>query len=199
LAHARTLKRRNVHKHIFAAIITLYKTKTLHVVEEFHGAIGPFTSRFALRTAWSRIAIATTEAATIIAARCTVTIKSWTVRTRCAFTDGHWLTVNHEIGCRHLATTFHKLKLERLALGKASQASLLDSADVHEDVVGTTIYLNEAKTFLAIEKFDDSFTRADDLSRHWGAAGTTARSTKATSAAAVTAAAITAAAISTAA
>jgi hypothetical protein len=86
-----------------------------------------------------------------------------------------------------------------LALGKASQASLLDSADVHEDVVGTTIYLNEAKTFLAIEKFDDSFTRADDLSRHWGAAGTTARSTKATSAAAVTAAAITAAAISTAA
>jgi hypothetical protein len=199
LAHARTLKRRNVHKHIFAAIITLYKTKTLHVVEEFHGAIGPFASRFALRTAWSRIAIATTEAATIIAARCTVTIKSWTVRTRCAFTDGHWLTVNHEIGCRHLATTFHKLELKRLALGKASQASLLDSADVNEDVVRTTIYLNEAKSFLAIEKFDDSLARADDLSRHWGAAGATARGTKATSATAVAAAAITAAAISTAA
>jgi hypothetical protein len=92
------------------------------------------------------------------------------------------------------------LKLERLALGKASQASLLDSADVNEDVVGTTIYLNEAKTFLAIEKLDDSLARADDLSRHWWAAGATARGTKATStAAAVTAAAITAAAISTAA
>jgi hypothetical protein len=94
------------------------------------------------------------------------------------------------------------LELKRLALGKASKASLLDSTDVHEDVVGTTIYLNEAKTFLAIEKFDDSLARTDDLGRHWWAAGATARGTKATSttAAAVAAAtAVTAAAISTAA
>jgi hypothetical protein len=82
------------------------------------------------------------------------------------------------------------LELKRLAFGKASQASLLDSANVHEDVVGTPIYLNEAKPFLAIEKFDDSLARADDLSGHWGAAGATARGTKATAAAAaVTAAA----------
>jgi hypothetical protein len=90
------------------------------------------------------------------------------------------------------------LELERLALGKTSQAGLFDSADVNEDVVGTTIYLNEAKTFLAIEKFDDSLARTDDLSGHWWAAGATARGTKATSTTAA-AAAITAAAISTAA
>jgi hypothetical protein len=184
-----------VYKHIFAAIIALHKTKTLHVVEEFHGAISPFASRFALRTAWRRITVATPEASTIIAARCTVTIKSWTVRARCAFTDGHWFTIDDEIGCRHLAATLHKLKLKRLAFSKTSEASLLDSADVHEYVVWTTIYLNEAKTLLAIEKLDNSFAGTDDLGRHWWAAGATTRGTKATSAAAaIPAAAISAAA-----
>ena len=66
---------------------------------------------------------------------------------------------------------------------------------MHEDVVGTIIYLNEAKAFLTIEKLDDSFAGTNDLRGHWWATRATARGTKATS----TAAAITAAAKSTAA
>jgi hypothetical protein len=68
-----------------------------------------------------------------------------------------------------------------LTLGKAGKASLLNSADMHENVVGTIIYLNEAKTFLTIEKLDDSFAGTDDLRGHWWATRTTARGTKASS------------------
>jgi hypothetical protein len=52
---------------------------------------------------------------------------------------------------------------------------------MHEDVVGTIIYLNEAKAFLTIEKLDDSFAGTDDLRGHWWATWATARGTKASS------------------
>jgi hypothetical protein len=187
-----------VHEHIFAAIVTLHETKTLHVVEEFNRPISTFASRFALRSTWGRIAITATKAATIIAAWCTVTIKGWTVRTRCALTDGHWLAIDHEISCRYLAATFHELEFKRLAFCKTSKASLLDCADVNENVIGTSVDLNEPKALLTIEKFNNSLAGTDDLRRHWGAAWTTTRGTEATSATA-TAATIAAAAISTAA
>jgi hypothetical protein len=99
-----------MYKDIFAAIVTLYETKTLHVIEELHGTVGPFASRFALRTTCGRVAITATEAAAIITARSTVTVKRWTVRARSAFADGHRFTVDHEIGRRHFTTTFHQLE-----------------------------------------------------------------------------------------
>jgi hypothetical protein len=190
-----------MYKHIFAAVIALNETKTLHVVEEFHGAVCPFASRFALWAAWCRITVTATKSTAIITAWRTVTIKSGTLRTvgtRCPICHCHRFAVDHEISCRHLSAALHKLELERLAFGKTSQSSLFDGADVHEDVVGTSVYLNEAKTFLAIEKFDNSFAGTNDLSWHWGSARATTRGTKATSATATAAPAI-AAAIATAA
>jgi hypothetical protein len=187
-----------VYEHVFAAIVTLHKPKTLHVVEEFHGSIGAFASRFALRASWCRITITATETSPIITARGAVTVKGWTVRTRFPLGHSHWLTVDDKISSRHLAATFHKLELKWLAFCKPGQTGLLNSTDMYENVVWTTVYLNEAKTFLAIEKFDNSFAGTDDLRRHRGATGPTTRGTKAASAASSTAA-VTAAAISAAA
>ena len=199
LAHARPFKRRDMYEHIFAAVIALDETKALHVVEEFHSAVCAFASRFALWAAWCRITVTATKTTTIITAWCAVTIESRTirtVRTRCALCHCYWFAINYEISCRHLAAPLHKLELKRLTFGQTSQSSLFDGADVHEDVVGTSVYLNEAKTLLAIEKFDNSFAGADDLGWHRGTAGATTRGTKATSTAATATAAI-AAAIST--
>jgi hypothetical protein len=171
-----------VHKHIFAAIITLHKTKTLHVVEEFYGSISSFASRFALRPTWCRITVTTAEATTVIAARRAVTIKCWTVRTRCALGHFHWLTIDDEVRCRNLAATLNEREFERLAFSETRQASLLNRADVHEHIIGTTIDLNEAKALLTIEKFNNSFAGTDDLRWHWWAAWATPRCTEATSA-----------------
>ena len=177
-----------MHEHVFAAIVTLHKPKTLHVIEELHGSIGAFASRFALRASWCRITITATETYPIITARGAVTIKGWTVRARFPLGHSHWFTVDDKISSRHLAATLHKLEFKRLAFCKPRQTGLLNSTDMHEHVVWTTVYLNEAKTFLAVEKFDNSFTGTDDLRRHRGTTGATTRGAKA-AAAAVTAAA----------
>ncbi len=188
LANTRTLKRGNVHEHIFAAIVTLDEAESLHVVEEFDGAIGAFAGRFAHRTTLeATIAIAAALEATTIATA--ITIKSATLRTRSALWNRKWIAVNHKIGCRYFAATINKREFERLPFGQASQAGLLDSADVHEYVIGTIVDLNEAETLLIIEEFDNALAFANHLGGHRRSPGSAAAETTAASATEATAAA----------
>ena len=108
-----------MHKHIFAAIVALDESKTLHVVEEFHGAVGAFAGRFALRCAWSRITVVAAES-TAAFARCTVeTATLGTVIARGRRGHSHRLAIDDDVRCRYLATTFDQRELEGLSFGKS--------------------------------------------------------------------------------
>lgn len=182
-----------MHEHIFTAIVTLDETESLHVVEEFDGAIGAFASRFAHRsTLEPRVAITTAalEAATVATA---ITIETAAFGTRSALWNRKRITVDHQIGRRHFAATINKREFKRLSFSQAGQACLLDSADVDEHIIGAIIDLNEAETLLIIEEFDNAFAFANHLGRHCRATG----SATATEAAAASAAAKSTAATAT--
>lgn len=174
-----------MHEHIFAAIVTLDETESLHVVEEFNSAVGAFAGRFAHRATLEpgiTITAATLEATTVTAA---VTIKTAAFGTRGALGNGDRITVDDKVGCRYLAATIHQREFERLTFGQSGQASLFDRTDMDKDIIRTVIDLNEAKTLLTVEKLDDSFARTDHLSGHCRA---TRGSAEATAAACSTAA-----------
>jgi hypothetical protein len=205
-----------VHEHIFAAVIALNETETLHVVEEFDRTIGALAGQFALRAAAITAAKAASVAATISAAEATtitaITIKTAAFRTRSAFWHGQRIAFYDQVGCRNLAAAIHQREFQRLAFCQTGQAGLLDSTDVDENVIGLVIALDEAKAFLAVEEFDDSLAGTDNLCGHcrtaWSAAkaaataatetAATAAITSAKAAAAAETAAATAAIISTA-
>jgi hypothetical protein len=200
---ARTLERRDVHKHIFTAIIALHKAKTLHIVEEFDRAIGTFAGRLALRsatiaateTATVATAITATETSTIAAAiTTTVAIKAATFRTRSPLRHRNGIAFDHQIGCGHFATAINQREFQWLAFGKTRQACLFNCADMDENVIGLVIALDEAETFLTVEKLYDAFARSNDLCRHGRRARRTAAKSAATAAAETTAAATVAAA-----
>jgi hypothetical protein len=190
-AKARTLQIGNVHEHILATIITLDKAKTLHVVEEFDGAVGAFARKFAL----GRSTIAAAEAATITAAisateataiatpktSTIAAIKAATFGARCAFWHRKRIAFDHQIGRRNLAATINEREFERLAFCQTRQACLLNRADMDENVIGLLITLDEAEAFLSIKEFDDSLSGTDDLRGH-------CRTTRGTATAAETAA-----------
>jgi hypothetical protein len=102
--------------------------------------------------------------------------------TRCAFGYGNRFAINYQIGCGHLAATVHQCEFEWLTFGQTGQAGLLNSADVHEHIIGPVIHLNEAKTLLAIEKLHYSLARSNDLRGHRGSAGTATWAAEATTA-----------------
>lgn len=166
LTNARAFECGDVHKHVFATIVTLDETESLHVVEEFDGAIGALASRFAhrpaLETAFA-IAAATVEATTVTTA---IAIKAATFRARRAFGNGKRLTIDDKIGGRHLAATINKREFERLPFGQTGQARLFHGADMDEDIIGTIIDLNEAEALLIIEEFDNALAFANHLGRH---------------------------------
>jgi hypothetical protein len=58
------------------------------------------------------------------------------------------------------------VKLERLALGQAGEAGLLDRRDVHEHVLAAVIAHDEAEALLPVEEFDDALGLADHLGGH---------------------------------
>jgi hypothetical protein len=174
LANTRPLKRGNVHEHIFAAIVTLDETKSLHVIEELHGAIGAFASRFAHRpTLEPGVAITTAalEATTVAAA---ITIEAAAFGTRSALWNRKRIAIDHEVGSRNLAAAINKREFERLSFGQTGQTGLLDGADVHEYVIGAIIDLNETETLLIIEEFDNTLAFANHLGGHCRATGSTA-------------------------
>jgi hypothetical protein len=183
-----------VHEHIFAAVIALDETEALHVVEEFDSAIGALAGQLALRAATITTsvtaAISTTEAATVAATKTSTiaTVETATIRTRRAFRHWKRIAFDDQVGCRNLAAAIHQSEFQRLAFGKTGQASLFDSADVDENVIGLVIALDEAKAFLAVEEFDDAFAGTDNLCRHCRAARSAAKAA-ATAAAETTAAA----------
>jgi hypothetical protein len=124
-----------------------------------------------LRSAWCRIAVATPETTTLTGR--TITVET-AFGTRCTLGYGDGFTINDQIGCRDLAATIHQREFEWLSFCQTRKSGLLNSADVHEHIVGTVIHLDEAETLLAIEKFDYSFAGANDLRGHWwSTSGTT--------------------------
>ncbi len=182
-----------MHEHIFAAIVTLDETESLHVVEEFDGAIGAFASRFAHRaTLEPGVAITTAalEATTVATVAAAITIEPATFRTRSALWNRNRIAIDHQIGRRNLAATINEREFERLSFSQAGQTSLLDSADVDENIIGAIIDLNEAEALLIIEEFDNAFAFANHLGRHCRATGsaTATESTAASAAAKSTAA-----------
>jgi hypothetical protein len=82
----------------------------------------------------------------------------------------HRLAVDLEVGRRDAAAAIHQRELERLAVGEAGEAGLLDCRDVHEHVFAAVIANNEAEALLAVEELNDALALADDLGRHSAAA-----------------------------
>src|SRR5207237_10549885 len=85
---------------------------------------------------------------------------------------------------------------ERVPVGEAGEARLLDRGDVNEHILAAIVADDEAEALLPVEEFDDAFAFADDLGRH--SAATAAAAAEATATAAAEAAAAAAAAIATA-
>lgn len=184
--NARTLKRGNVNEHIFTAIIALDETESLHVVEELHRAIGTFAGRFAHRSAIKTTTLTATLETTAVTA--IATVKTRALRTGCALGNRHRFTVNHKIGRRHLAATINQRKFQWLTLGQTGEASLFDSTDMNEHIVGTVINLDEAEALLIVEEFNDTLAVSNDLSRHCGATRSATTEAATTAAAAARAA-----------
>jgi hypothetical protein len=165
---ARTLDRRNVNERVGLAIVALNEAEALHRIEELDRPAGLFTRQLALR------ASATSATATATATAL----------------DRHRLAFDTKVGRRDPAASIDKRELERLAVGKISQARLLDRRDVNEHILTAIIANDEAEAFLRIEEFDDAFAFADDLWGHSTAAA--AKSAAAAAAAAESTAAATA-------
>jgi hypothetical protein len=163
-AHARAFNRRDMDECIRLPIVALNKAKALHRVEELHRARGRFTGQLAL---W-RTAISAAKAATITATFRTVTA----VPRRAAIFYWKRIAINDQVCCRNLATAIHKREAERLTFCQSGQASLFNCGDVNEHIFAAFITGDEAKALLTIEKLDDTFAFANDLSWHAGASAT---------------------------
>ena len=109
------------------------------------------------------------------------------------------VTKHLQIGRRDLSAAIDEVEFQLLSFGQAFQASAFDCADVYEHIFATVFTLDEAKTFLSVEKLHHALAGADHLSRHpataaaSAATGTAEAATTAAAARAAEAAAITAA------
>ena len=106
-----------------------------------------------------------------------------TVARRAAILDRERVALDLEIGRRHTAATIDERELERLALGQAGEARLLNGADMDEHVLAAIVTNDEAEALLAVEEFDDTLGFADDLGGHPAAAARAAAEAAATAAA----------------
>ena len=170
--HASAFDRADVDECVRLAVIALDKAKAFHRVEEFDRARCRFAGQLALGTS------ATAKATPVR------TVKSATFArfARSAFRHGHGLAVNLDVGRRNFAAAIDQREFERLAFCQTRQARLFDRADVHKHIFAAFIALDEAKTFLTVEKLNDAFAFADNLCGH--AATRTAAASAATKAAA---------------
>ena len=126
------------------------------------------------------------------------------VATAAAILDRKRVAFDLEVGRRNPAATIDQSEFERLTVGQAGEARLLDRRDVDEDVLTAIVPDDEAETLVRVEELHDAFGFTDDLGGHaaaaaWAAeAATTAAAEAATAWSAVTAAAAATAAIATA-
>ena len=164
---AGTFHRADMHESIGLPVVADEEAETLHRIEELHGTRRAFAGQLALR----RTAAAASAAAT---GRSLDDVAN-----------------DLKILRGRLAATINEIELEFLPFSKPFEASTLDSGDMDEDVLATTILLDEAKTLLGVEELDGSLAGSDDLCRHAIAAATAAaaETTAATAAAEATAAA----------
>jgi ribosomal protein L18 len=101
-----------------------------------------------------------------------------------AIGDGHRLAFDLEVAGRNASAAVHERELERLALGQAGEARLLDRRDVHEHILAAIIADDEAEALLAVEEFDDALGLADHQGGHAAAAAAATAAKAATTAAA---------------
>ena len=94
------------------------------------------------------------------------------------FLDRERIALDLEIGRRHPAAAIDQGEFERLALGQAGQAGLLDRGDVDENVLAAIVANDEAESLLGVEELDDALALADDLRGHAAAAAAAARPPK---------------------
>jgi hypothetical protein len=173
------------------AVIALNEAEALHRVEELDRAGRLLASQ-----------LAATAAASATRAACR------TLGARAAILDGQGLAFDLEVGRRNAAAAIDEGEAQRLTLGQAGQACLLDRADVHEHVLAAIVANDEAEALLSVEELYDAGAFTDDLGGHAAtataaatepAAAAATETTAAAAEAATTAEAATAAAISTAA
>src|SRR5690242_553461 len=137
--HAGALDRRDVHERIGLAVVALNEAEALHRIEELDRAGRLLAGQLALRAA----AVAATAAEATLAGRA-----------RRALFHRHRLAVDLEIGRRDAATAIDQREAERLALGQAGQAGLLDCRYVHEHILAAVVTDDEAEALLSIEELD---------------------------------------------
>ncbi len=170
VAHARTFDRADVHKRIGLAVIALDEAEAFHRVEELDRAARALAGKLTART---------TVPAALAAAETT-----WTgfARFARAIRHGKRLALDLEIGRGNFAAPVNKGETKRLAFGKASEARLLDRADMDENIFRAVIAHDEAEAFLTIEEFYDAGAFAHNLGRHAATGTTTAAATTETTA-----------------
>ena len=175
--HAGAFDRADMDKGVGLAVIALDEAEAFHRVEEFDRAGCRFACQLALRTP---------------AATKTATFTRFARFAGCRFGNRKRFAVDFKVGRRHFAAAIHQRECKLLPFGKTGEARLFDRADVNKHIFAAFIALDEAKAFLAVEKFDDAIAFADDLGGHIAArtaatAASEAAATTATEAAAITA------------
>jgi len=130
-----TLDGADVHEGVGLAVLTRDEAEALGRVEELHGAVGPFTSRLALR-------------------RC-----GFAPRGNDHFAD------DRQIGRRNLAATIDQLERKLLAFGKRRKTGILYGTDVHERIVATVFALDKAEALIRVEELHHAASFADNLRR----------------------------------
>jgi hypothetical protein len=185
--HAGALDRTDVHERIRLAIVALNEAEALHGVEELDRPRSLFTRQLTLRATGTGAARRTWACVAI--------------PRRAAILDRHRLAVDLEVGRRDAAATIDESEAERLTLGQAGQARLLDCGDVYEHILTAVVADDKAEALLPVEKLNDARGFADDLRGHAATATAAAAEAAATATAAAeaTTAAATAEAIATAA
>ncbi len=185
--HARALYGTDMYKGIGLAVIALNEAEALHRIEELDRTGRLFARQLTLRTTGTGAAAGGTRA-------------SITIARRAAVFDRERFAIDLQVGCGNPAATVDQREAKGLPFGQAGQASLLDSADMDENIFAAIIANDEAEALLSIEKLDDARAFANDLGRHTASTAAAGRAAEAataaaaeTAAAAATAEAITAA------
>lgn len=130
-----TLDSADVHEGIGLAVFTRDEAEALGRVEELHGAVGPLTSRLALRR------------------------RGLAPRGNDHFAD------DRQIGRRNLAATIDQLERELLAFGQRRKTGILYGTDVHERIVATVFALDKAEALIRVEELHHAASFADNLRR----------------------------------
>jgi hypothetical protein len=179
-AHAGAFDSADVDEGVRLAVIALNEAEALHRVEELDRTAGAFARQLTLRT--------TIGATETTGAGLTRLARRSTVGNRQRF------AINHQIGSRNLAAAIDQGEAQRLTFGQTGQASLLDCADVNENIFTAIVTNDEAEALLSVEELDDTLAFANDLGRHATATAAAAATETAAAKAATTATAETTAA-----